>query len=107
MGRRTLWTSIEVVTHEMIEKIHEMVLTDRRLKVRQILDTINIPHGPVVSILSYHLDMIRESYPQNGYGVLVTNDHKGNRVTNSKKCLVLFNLNPDEISHRSKPVDEI
>lgn len=33
---------IEVTTHEMIEKIHKIVLTDRRVKISQIAEPVNI-----------------------------------------------------------------
>ena len=48
---------VEVSTPETIEKIHDLVLADRRLKVREIVDIIGISHGSVVSILNEHLEM--------------------------------------------------
>ena len=39
---------IEVGIPEAIEKIRNMVLTDRRLKVRKIVEAIDISHGSVV-----------------------------------------------------------
>ena len=55
---------VEVSTAETIEKIHDMVLADRRLKVREIAEAMGISHGSVVSILNDHL--LRESFPQDG-----------------------------------------
>ena len=42
---------VEVSTPEMIDKIHDMVLSDRRIKVREIDDTTGISQGTVVFIL--------------------------------------------------------
>ena len=36
-----------VTSQEMIDKIHDIVLNDRRLKVRQISETVNISVGRV------------------------------------------------------------
>lgn len=42
---------VEVVTHEMIDKIYDMVLSDRRIKVREIAEATGISQGTVFSIL--------------------------------------------------------
>ncbi|QQP51330.1 Mariner transposase [Caligus rogercresseyi] len=68
---------VEVATPETIQKIHDMVLADRRLKVREIVEAIGISHGSVVSILKDHLAMKKLSarwVPR-----LLTIDHKRNR----------------------------
>ena len=41
----------EVTSQEMIDKIHDIVLNDRRLKVREISETANISVGCVWHIL--------------------------------------------------------
>ena len=95
---------VEVSTPETIKKIHDMVLADRRLKVREIVEAIGISHGSVVSILSDHLGMRKLSarwVPR-----LLTIDHKRNRVTVSQECLALFNRNMDEYLRRFVTVDE-
>ena len=54
-----------------------MVLDDRRLKVREIVEAIGISHGSVVSILKDHLGMKKLStrwVPR-----MLTIDHKQNR----------------------------
>ena len=38
----------EVTSQEMIDKIHDIVLNDRRLKVREIRETVNISVGRVL-----------------------------------------------------------
>ena len=42
---------VEVTTPEMIDKIYEMVLSDRRIKAREIVGAIGIMQGTVFSIL--------------------------------------------------------
>ena len=44
---------VEVAIPETIEKIRNMVLADRRLKVRKIVEVIGISDGSVVSILKF------------------------------------------------------
>lgn len=45
-GRKT-----EVATPDTIEIINNIVLTDRRLKVCQLVEALGLSHGSVVSIL--------------------------------------------------------
>ena len=40
--------SVEVTTPEMIDKIHDMVLSDRRIKVREIVEAKGISQGTSV-----------------------------------------------------------
>ena len=46
-----------VNSQEMIDKIHDIVLNDRRLKVRDISDTVNISVGHIWPILHECLGM--------------------------------------------------
>lgn len=95
---------IEVNTPENVEKIHDMVLADRRVKVREIVDAIGISYGSVVSILNDQLGLRKLSarwVPR-----LLSIDHKRNRVTTSKDCLELFNRNSNEFLRRFVTVDE-
>ena len=48
---------VEVAIPDTIEKISNMVLADRRLKSRKIVEAIGISHGSVVSIMEDHLGM--------------------------------------------------
>ena len=45
----------EVTTPEMVKKIHKMVLDDRRLKVRELADTIGVSKSAVHRILTENL----------------------------------------------------
>ncbi|EGI63733.1 FLJ37770-like protein, partial [Acromyrmex echinatior] len=49
----------DAVTEENVKKIHEMVLADRKMKVRELADAtkISISHGTVISILHEQLGM--------------------------------------------------
>ncbi|XP_025829860.1 uncharacterized protein LOC112904322 [Agrilus planipennis] len=48
---------VEVTTPDMIEKIHQIVLGDRRLKVREIAETCKMSYERVQHILHQHLHM--------------------------------------------------
>jgi len=48
---------IEAATSEIIDKIHDIVLTDRRVKVRELVEATGISHGTVISILHEQLSM--------------------------------------------------
>ena len=80
----------EVTSQEMIDRIHDIVLNDRRLKVREISETVNISHEC--------LGMRKLSarwVPR-----LLAADHKLARVVASEKCLGMFQRNSKEFSRR-------
>ena len=85
---------VEVATPKTIEKIHDMVLANWRLKVREIVEAIGISHGSLVLILNDHLD-IRNLFTR-WVPRLLTINHKHNCVTTLKECLALFNHNMDK-----------
>ena len=75
----------------MIDKIHDIVFNDRRLKVREISETVNISVGCVWQILHECLGMRKLSarwVPR-----LLTVDHKRARVVASEQCLGMFQRN--------------
>ena len=47
---------IEAAMPEIIDKVHDTVLTDRREKVRELVEATGISHGTVISILHKQLD---------------------------------------------------
>ena len=47
---------IEAATPE-IDKVHDIVLTDRRVKVRELVEATGISHGTVILILHEQLSM--------------------------------------------------
>ena len=48
---------IEAATPEIIDKIHDIVLTDRQVKVRELVEATGISHGTMISILHEQLGM--------------------------------------------------
>ena len=80
-------------------------MTDRRVKVRELVEATDISHGTVISILYEQLGMKKLSarwVPR-----LLTVDHKRDRVTISKQCLKMFQRNvPDKFLRRFITVDE-
>ncbi|EGI68332.1 Histone-lysine N-methyltransferase SETMAR [Acromyrmex echinatior] len=48
---------IEATTPEIIDKVHDIVLIDRRVKVDELVEAIGISHGTVISILHEQLGM--------------------------------------------------
>lgn len=94
----------EVTTEEMIEKIHDIVLNDRKVKLSEIVDIVNISKERVGNILHEHLLMKKLAarwVPRS-----LTIDQKRNRVTTSKHCLEMFKRNSNEFLRRFITVDE-
>ena len=48
---------IEAATPEIIDKVHDIVLTDRRVKVLKLVEATGISHDTVISILQEQLGM--------------------------------------------------
>jgi predicted DNA-binding transcriptional regulator len=91
-------------TEDNVTKIHDLVLADRRLKVREIAETVGISKDRVGHILHEILGMRKLSVrwvPR-----LLTPDNKRNRETTSEECLRLFKRNPKEFLRRFVTVDE-
>jgi len=79
-------------TEDNVTKIHDLVLADCRLEIREIAETEEI------------LGMRKLSarwMPR-----LLTPDNKRNRETTSEQCLTLFKRNPKEFLRRFVTVDE-
>ncbi|XP_011148888.2 putative uncharacterized protein FLJ37770 [Harpegnathos saltator] len=95
---------VEVTTPEMIDKIHDMVLNDRRIKVREIVEATGISQGTVFSILHEKLGVKKISVRWMPHLLSVKN--KRNRVVDSEAILALFRRNPDEFLRRYITVEE-
>ncbi|XP_018401684.1 PREDICTED: putative uncharacterized protein FLJ37770 [Cyphomyrmex costatus] len=96
---------IEAATPEIIDKVHDIVLTDRRGKVCElVVEAIGISHGTVISILHEQLNMKKLSVKW--VSRLLTVDHKCDRVTILKQCLKMFQHYSDEFLLRLITVDE-
>ena len=48
---------VEAATPEIIEKVHNVILNARRVKVQEIFEAIGISHGAVIAILHEKLSM--------------------------------------------------
>lgn len=95
---------VEVSTEEMTNKIHKIVLEDRRVKIREIADIVKISTERVQNILHEKLGMRKLSarwVPR-----LLTMEQKRNRLTISELCLNKFKSNPNEFLRRFVTVDE-
>ena len=91
-------------TDENIAKVHEMVLDDRRIKVREIAEVMNMSKERVCHILNQHLDMRKLSarwVPR-----LLTLDQKRVRMKISRALLAQFRRNKSEFWRRLITVDE-
>ncbi|KYQ48235.1 hypothetical protein ALC60_12717 [Trachymyrmex zeteki] len=47
----------DVVTEEIVEKVHDMILADRRTKVREVAEAIGVSYGTAFNILHDNLGM--------------------------------------------------
>lgn len=96
--------SIEVTTPENIKKVYKMVMDDRRVKVREIAEALNISTSVVFKILHEHLEMSKRSARWVPH--LLTPLQKQNRMDISEQCLARFRANPDEFLRRFITTDE-
>ena len=82
---------IEVTTSNMVEKIHHMVMEDRRIKLREIYKAVGISTERVYNILHEKLEVIKvcaRCAPR-----LLTPDQKRDRKDVSAQYLAKFNRN--------------
>ncbi|KAL7743516.1 hypothetical protein ACLKA6_018651 [Drosophila palustris] len=94
----------EVIIPESIRQVHQIVLTDRRVKVREIAETVGISTGSAVSILHDHLHMKKLNVKWVPHFLDIEQREK--RVADSKSCLDMFNRNPSEFLRRYITMDE-
>jgi len=86
-----------------VTKVHDLVLADRRLKIREIAETVGMSIYRVGHILHETLGMKKLSarwVPR-----LLSPDNKHNRETTSEQCLTLFKRNPKEFLRRFVTVE--
>ncbi|GFX02737.1 histone-lysine N-methyltransferase SETMAR [Trichonephila clavipes] len=99
-GRRSLgdverWgRSNAATTDEIIAKVHQMVLDDRRIKVIKIVEVINMSKERVCHILNQHLGMRKLSACW--VSRLLTLGQKRVRMNISKALLAQFRRNKSE-----------
>ena len=96
--------SKEVTSQEMIDKIHDIVLNNRRLKVRDISETVNISVGRVWHIL--HECLVMRKLSARWVTRLLTSDHKRARVVASEQFSGMFQRNSKKFLRRYVIVNE-
>jgi histone-lysine N-methyltransferase SETMAR len=84
-------------TSEIIEQVHNMVLDDQQMKVREIAETIGISKEHVGYILHEELDM--KKLCARWMPHLLTEDQKCTRMKISEQCLECFNNNKTDFVH--------
>jgi histone-lysine N-methyltransferase SETMAR len=89
---------------EIIEQVHDMVLDDRRMKVREIGETIGISKERVGYILHEELDM--KKLCARWVPRLLTANQKRTRMKISEQCLERFNKNESDFVRRFITMDE-
>ena len=78
----------------MINKIHDSVLADRRVKVRESAEMVNISDERIRIILHEHLSMRKLSTRWVPH--FLTVEQNRNRVTSLQRCLDLYQRNLKE-----------
>ena len=94
----------EETTQDMIDKVYDIVLADRRLKLREISEALNISVGRTWNILHEYLGMRKLSarwVPR-----WLTADNKRARVVASEQSLSMFQRNPKGFLQRYVTVNE-
>ena len=86
---------VEVTTPEMIDKIHDIVLSDQRIKEREIVEATGISQGTVFSILheKYGVKKIFAQWVPH----LLFEENKRNRMVGFEAILAFFLCNTDKI----------
>jgi histone-lysine N-methyltransferase SETMAR len=91
-------------TDEIISKIHDLVMDDRRLTINFISQTLGVSHGTIQSILTETLGLHKVSarwVPR-----MLTMDQKRTRVVTSEALLARFRHNPENFLARFVTMDE-
>ena len=95
---------VEVTTPEMIGKIHDIVLSNQRIEMREIVEATGISQGTVFSIL--HEKLGAKKISARWLPRLLSKENKLNHVVDFKTILALFRRNSDEFLCRYITVDE-
>lgn len=95
----------EVTSEEMITKIHDIVLDDPKVKVREIAEAVGISTGSVVSILHDCLGL-RKLTARWVPRLLTIDQKRRERVRTSQQCLDLLNRNRTDFLRQIVTMDE-
>ena len=93
----------DVTTSEIIAKIHDIVVDDQKVKVRELAEAACISIESVVKIL--HEDLGMRKLTGKWVPRLLTIDQKRQRVRDSKSCLNLFNRSLRDFARRLVTID--
>lgn len=77
------------VTEESIKKIRKIVIADRKMKVREIVEASKLSYGSVITILHENLGM--KKLNAKWVPRLLNSFQKQQRIDDSEACLELFN----------------
>jgi histone-lysine N-methyltransferase SETMAR len=91
-------------TPEIIEQVHDMILDDQRMKVREIAETIGISKDSVGYILHEELGM--KKLCARWVPRLLTADQKRTHMKIFEQCSERFNKNKPDFVRRFITVDE-
>jgi histone-lysine N-methyltransferase SETMAR len=91
-------------TPDIIKQVHDMVLDDRRMKMREIAETIGISKERVGYILHEELDM--KKLCARWMPRLLTADQKRTRMKIFEECLDRFNKNKTDFVRQFITMDE-
>ncbi|UYV81190.1 DAGLA [Cordylochernes scorpioides] len=86
-----------------LDKIHDLLMLDRRMTVRQIEETLGIPKTTVDRIMTEHLGLRKLS--ARWVSKLLTPDQKAVRRKLSSDNLELFEANPEGYVVKTNLVD--
>ncbi|XP_067143912.1 protein GVQW3-like [Centruroides vittatus] len=93
------------VTEENIDKVHDLVLADHRLKTCEIAETTGISINRVYHILTENLGMTKVSARR--VPRLLTAEQNCVRTLMSKECLDFYQKNPQDFLHWFVTTDEM
>ena len=88
----------DVTTLEIIRKVHDILLDNLKVKVRELAEATSISIGSVVKILYEDLGM--RMLAAKWVPRLQTIDQKRQRVRDLKSCLDFFHRNPSDFLRR-------
>lgn len=91
-------------TSETIEKIHDMLLSDRRITIRYIANEVKISQERVHAIIRNELGMTKVS--ARWVPKLLSTDQKRIRCNVSRENLAIFNADPEQFLQRFITMDE-
>lgn len=95
---------VTVTIQENVNRVHDMVMADRRMTIRRIAEITDFSYGTIEKILTDILGLKKLSarwVPR-----MLTPDQKRSRVLHSEASLAKFSADPDEFLSRFVTVDE-